>query len=139
LGHRPAAASYLGLGERVGADDLQAARTLVDMVDSEDRAQSEVTDPILDEHADVRRRFEQLWNRRASGDEGALDLAAAWQSLAKLLQSHTSAASTVAAPDPLKDSASQTPARHGHLTPRPYEEPDTSRGRPEASQPGSGS
>ena len=46
------------------------------------------TDPILDAHGDVRRRFVKLWNERTCGDPGEPTLAAAWQALANLLENH---------------------------------------------------
>jgi hypothetical protein len=89
--------------------DSPATRTMVGMADSDDGAESEFTDPILDELGDIRRRFVELWNRRDSGDEGAVDLAAAWAPLANLLEGHASAKPTVAALDSPEDGAGQAP------------------------------
>lgn len=56
-----------------------------------DRGKTEVNEPILEEHGDVRRRFAELWNERTSGEAGAVDLAAAWQPVASMLEDHASA------------------------------------------------
>ena len=47
------------------------------MADNDDRGKTEINEPILEEHGDVRRRFAELWNERTSGEAGAVDLAAA--------------------------------------------------------------
>jgi hypothetical protein len=61
------------------------------MADNDERGESEINEPILEEHGDVRRRFAELWNDRASGEGGAVDLAAAWQPVASMLEDHASA------------------------------------------------
>lgn len=61
------------------------------MADNDDRGKTEVNEPILEEHGDVRRRFAELWNERTSGEAGAVDLAAAWQPVASMLEDHASA------------------------------------------------
>ena len=61
------------------------------MADNDERGESEINEQILEEHGDVRRRFAELWNERASGDTGAVALAAAWQPVASLLENHASA------------------------------------------------
>ena len=61
------------------------------MADNDDRGKTEINEPILEEHGDVRRRFAELWNERTSGEAGAVDLAAAWQPVASLLEHHASA------------------------------------------------
>jgi hypothetical protein len=61
------------------------------MADNDDRGKTEINEPILEEHGDVRRRFAELWNERTSGEAGAVDLAAAWQPVASMLEDHTSA------------------------------------------------
>ena len=71
--------------------DHPATCKLVGMADNDDRAKTEITEPILDEHRDVRRRFAELWNERTSGDTGAVALAAAWQPVSSLLENHASA------------------------------------------------
>ena len=48
---------------------------LVGMTDNDNRAETDVTDLILDEHGDFRRRFVDLWDLRHSGDAGALSAA----------------------------------------------------------------
>jgi hypothetical protein len=64
------------------------------MADKDDRVETETTEPIADEHEDVRRRSVELWNELTSGDAGAL--AAAWQPVATLLENHASAQGEVA-------------------------------------------
>lgn len=54
----------------------------------DDQAVTNGTDPILDEHRDIRHRFVKLWHERACGDPGEPSLAVAWQSLANLLENH---------------------------------------------------
>lgn len=76
--------------------DHSATRRLVALADNDDRVETEITEPILDEHGDVRRRFVELWNERTSGDTGAVALAAAWQPVARMLESHASARVDVA-------------------------------------------
>src|SRR5664280_2448288 len=51
------------------------------MADNDERGESEINEPILEEHGDVRRRFAELWNDRA----------AAWQPVASMLEDHASA------------------------------------------------
>jgi hypothetical protein len=84
---------------------------MVGMADNDDRAQTGITDPILDELGEVRRRFVELWNVRASGDTGAIALAAAWQPIADLLESHASAEDEVADPVLLKEGSEQVPEK----------------------------
>ena len=64
------------------------------MADKDDRVETETTEPIADEHEDVRRRFVELWNELTSGDGGALT--AAWQPVATLLKNHAIAQGEVA-------------------------------------------
>jgi hypothetical protein len=78
------------------------------MADNDDRAKTEITEPILDEHADVRRRFVELWNERTS-DTGAIALDAAWQPLASLLENHASAQKDRAEPVSLREGHDDTP------------------------------
>lgn len=66
------------------------------MADHEDGAENHITNPILEEHGDVRHRFVELWNVRTSGDAGALALDAAWQPIANLLDGHARADATAA-------------------------------------------
>jgi len=47
------------------------------MADHDNRAEIDITDLILAEHEDFRRRFVELWDLRHSGDPGAL--AVVWQ------------------------------------------------------------
>jgi hypothetical protein len=56
------------------------------MADKDERVETEIetTEPIADEHGDVRRRFVELWNERTGGDASAL--AADWQPVATLLE-----------------------------------------------------
>ena len=61
------------------------------MAEDDDRGTTEINEPILEEHGDVRRRFAELWNERTSGEAGAVDLAAAWQPVASMLEDHASA------------------------------------------------
>ena len=61
------------------------------MADNDDRRNTEINEPILEEHGDVRRRFAELWNERTSGEAGAVDLATAWQPVASMLEDHASA------------------------------------------------
>ena len=61
------------------------------MADHDDRGKTEINEPILEEHGDVRCRFAELWNERTSGEAGAVDLAAAWQPVASMLEDHASA------------------------------------------------
>ena len=73
------------------------------MGNNDDRADTEITEPILDEHGDVRRRFVELWNERSSGDAGAVALAAAWQPVENMLENHASAKADVADPVLLRE------------------------------------
>jgi hypothetical protein len=61
------------------------------MADNDDPAKTEINEPIPEEHGDVRRRFAELWSERTSGEAGAIDLAAAWQPVASMLEDHASA------------------------------------------------
>jgi hypothetical protein len=63
------------------------------MADKGDRVDAETTEPIADEHEDVRRRFVELWNELTSG--GAAQ-AAAWQPVATLPENNASARGEVA-------------------------------------------
>src|SRR5664279_2808542 len=72
-------------------DDHRATCILLRMADNDDRGKTEINEPILEEHGDVRRRFAELWNERTSGEAGAVDLAAAWQPVARMLVDHASA------------------------------------------------
>lgn len=54
----------------------------------DDQAETNGSDPILDEHRNVRRRFVRLWNERTPGDPGEHSLAASWLPLANLLENH---------------------------------------------------
>ena len=58
------------------------------MGDKDDQTETDGTEPIRDEHRDVRLRLLKCWNERASGDSGEPSLAAAWQPLAILLENH---------------------------------------------------
>ena len=87
--------------------DHRATRRLVAMADKDDRVETGTTEPIADEHGDVRRRFVELWNERTSGDASAL--AAAWQPVATLLEDHASAQAEVADPALLMESSGKTP------------------------------
>lgn len=73
------------------------------MADNNDRVEFEITEPILEEHLDVRRRFVELWNERTSADAGAVALAAAWQPVASLLEDHATAQDVVADPGLLRE------------------------------------
>ena len=77
------------------------------MGDNDDRADTEITEPILDEHGDVRRRFVELWNERTSGDTGAVALAAAWQPVENMLENHASAQADVADPVLLREGSDE--------------------------------
>ena len=79
------------------------------MADNDERGESEINGPILEEHGDVRRRFAELWNERTSGEAGAVDLAAAWQSVASMLEDHTSAQDENADAVLLKDGHDDAP------------------------------
>ena len=59
------------------------------MTDTDSALVTDITDLILHEHEDFRRRFVELWDLRHSGEPAAL--AAAWQPLADLLEVHASA------------------------------------------------
>src|SRR5664279_5792050 len=78
------------------------------MTDNDNRAETDVTDLILDEHGDFRRRFVDLWDLRHSGDAGALS--AAWQPLADLLEVHASAEEEIFYPVLLKRGSDEAPA-----------------------------
>ena len=77
------------------------------MADKDDRVETGTTEPIADEHGDVRRRFVELWNERTSGDASAL--AAAWQPVATLLEDHASTQAEAADPALLKEGSGETP------------------------------
>jgi hypothetical protein len=77
------------------------------MADNDDRVETETTEPIADEHGDVRRRFVELWNERTGGDASALT--AAWQPVATLLEDHASAQAEVADPSLLREGIGETP------------------------------
>jgi hypothetical protein len=68
---------------------------------------TDITDLILDEHGDFRRRFVDLWDLRHSGDTGAL--AAAWHPLANLLEVHASAEEEIFYPVLLKRGGDEAP------------------------------
>ena len=76
------------------------------MADNDDRGKTEINEPILEEHGDVRRRFAELWSERTSGEAGAVDLAAAWQPVASMLKDHASAQ------DQNADAVEGRPRRH---------------------------
>ena len=61
------------------------------MADNDDGPENDPTNPTREEHGEVRQRFVELWNDRASGDEGAVALDSAWQPIANLLEGHASA------------------------------------------------
>jgi len=69
----------LALADHLGEAFARSASRLVGMADNDNRVTTDITDLILDEHEDFRRRFVKLWDLRHSGDTGAL--AAAWQPL----------------------------------------------------------
>jgi len=77
------------------------------MGDNDDRTETEITEPILEEHGDVRRRFVELWNERTSGDTGAVALAAAWQPVENMLENHASAKADVADPVLLREGSDE--------------------------------
>ena len=79
------------------------------MAEDDDRGTTEINEPILEEHGDVRRRFAELWNERTSGEAGAVGLAAAWQPVASLLEDHASAQEERADPVLLRESHDDTP------------------------------
>ena len=78
------------------------------MGEHDNNAATDITDLILDEHEDFRRRFVQLWDLRPTGDPGAL--AAAWQPLADLLEVHASAEEEIFYPVLLKRGSDEAPA-----------------------------
>ena len=65
-----------------------------------DLGSPDITDLILDEHAEFRRQFVSLWDLRPSGD--AADITGAWQPLADLLEVHASAEEEILYPVLLK-------------------------------------
>jgi Hemerythrin HHE cation binding domain len=69
--------------------------------------ETDITNLILNEHEDFRRRFIQLWDLRPGDDAGAL--AAAWQSLANLLEVHASAEEAIFYPVLLKRGGEKAP------------------------------
>jgi len=87
---------------------------MVGMADHDDPPDSDSTDPILDEHADVRRRFVELWNERTSGDAGAVAIDAAWQPIADLLDGHASVDAAAAHPTLLKPDGAEAPNADFH-------------------------
>ena len=85
----------------------RATCRLVGIGDNDDRTQTEITEPILDEHGDLRRRFVELWYERTSGDTGAVALSAAWQPLENMLENHASAQADVARPVLLREGSDE--------------------------------
>ena len=77
------------------------------MADKDEQVETETTEPIANEHGDVRRRFVELWNERTGGDASAL--AADWQPVATLLEDHASAEAEVADTDLPMESSGETP------------------------------
>ena len=75
--------------------------------DEQVETETETTEPIADEHGDVRRRFAERWNEPTSGDTG--DLAEAWQPVATLLEDHASAQVEVADPALLSEDGGEAP------------------------------
>jgi hypothetical protein len=57
----------------------------------DDWPENHITDPTIEEHGDVHRRFVKLWNERTSGDAGAIALDSAWQPIANMLDNHAGA------------------------------------------------
>ena len=80
---------------------------LVGMADNENRTETDITDLILDEHGDFRRRFVELWDLRHSGDPGAV--AVVWQPLADLLEVHASAEEEIFYPVLLQRGSDEAP------------------------------
>lgn len=81
------------------------------MADHDDPPETDSTDPILDEHSDVRRRFVELWNERTSGDAGAVAIDTACQPIADLLDDHASADTAAAHPTLLKPDSAEAPKK----------------------------
>jgi len=77
------------------------------MDENDTSTEPDITDLILDEHGDFRRRFVELWDLRHSGDTGAL--AVAWQPLADLLEVHASAEEEIFYPVLLKRGSDEAP------------------------------
>jgi len=90
-------------------NDHPATCILLGMADNDDRGKTEINEPIPEEHGDVRRRFAELWSERTSGEAGAVDLAAAWQPVASMLEDHASAQDEGADPVLLKDGHDDAP------------------------------
>ena len=95
------------LADRFRKAIAPVTRRLVGMADNDNRADTDITDLILDEHEDFRRRFVELWDLRPSGDTGAI--AAAWQPLADLLEVHASAEEEIFYPVLLKKGNDEAP------------------------------
>jgi hypothetical protein len=91
--------------------DRPTTHTMVGMADHDDGAETDSTNPILDEHGDVRSRFVELWNLRTSGGAGAVAIDAAWQPIANLLDGHASADAAAAYPTLLKPDSAETPKK----------------------------
>ena len=72
-----------------------------------DLGSPDITDLILDEHAEFRGQFVALWDLRPSGE--ADDIAAAWQPLADLLEVHASAEEEILYPVLLKRGGDEAP------------------------------
>ena len=77
------------------------------MDDNDARAETDITDLILNEHADFRRLFVELWDLRPSGATG--ELTAAWQPLADLLEVHAKAEEEIFYPVLLKRGSDEAP------------------------------
>ena len=77
------------------------------MADNDNRAETDITDLILNEHGDFRSQFVELWDLRRSGDAGAIS--AAWQPLADLLEVHASAEEVIFYPVLLKRGGDEAP------------------------------
>jgi len=77
------------------------------MSEKDEPVETETTEPITDEHGDVRRRFVELWNERTSGDPS--ELAAAWQPVATLLEDHASTQAEVPDPASPEEGSGETP------------------------------
>ena len=68
---------------------------------------TDITELILGQHQDFRRRFVELWDLRPDGDVGALG--AAWRELANLLEVHASAEEEILYPVLLKKGGDDAP------------------------------
>ncbi len=67
----------------------------------------DITGLILDEHAEFRRQFVALWDRRPAADSHAIS--GAWQPLADLLEVHASAEEEIFYPVLLKRGSDEAP------------------------------